>query len=280
MKFLNERGQIYIPSGIGAGAALARTTHMGIGAHQDDLEILAIDGILRAYDDEAKWFTGVVVTDGAGSARTGPYETYSDDDMAATRADEQNSAAALGCYSAQIQLGYSSRTVKDAEEMVVNELRSLFEAASPGVLYTHNLWDKHDTHVAVVLRVIEALRGLDHAQRPEKLYGIEVWRDLDWVPDESKVVFDCSKRQDLQRELLEVFESQIAGGKRYDEAVMSRRRAHATYHDPHQVDQMKAATFGVDMTPLIEDDRIDVGEWAARLVERLKDDVSNRLNTC
>jgi len=251
---------------------------MGIGAHQDDLEILAIDGILQAYANEANWFTGVVVTDGAGSARTGLYESYSDADMAATRADEQNAAAALGRYSAQIQLGYSSKSLKDADATVIDELRSVFEAASPSILYTHNLWDKHDTHVAVILRVIEALRGLDHAQRPEKLYGVEVWRDLDWVPDDRKIVFDCSERLELQRELLEVFESQIAGGKHYDEAVISRRRAHATYHDPHQVDRLKAATFGVDMTPLIEDDRIDVGEWAARLVERFNDDVANRLD--
>ncbi len=44
--------------------ALARTTHLGVAAHQDDLEILAIDGILRCLGDPEQWFCGVVVTEG------------------------------------------------------------------------------------------------------------------------------------------------------------------------------------------------------------------------
>ena len=51
-----------------------------------------------------------------------------------------------------------------------------------------NLVDKHDTHVAVVLRVIAAIRQMPPDIRPEKLYGCEVWRDLDWMLDSDKVV--------------------------------------------------------------------------------------------
>jgi LmbE family N-acetylglucosaminyl deacetylase len=53
--------------------ALARITHLGIGAHQDDLEFMAFHGILACFrmrDD--RWFGGVTCTNGAGSSRTGP----------------------------------------------------------------------------------------------------------------------------------------------------------------------------------------------------------------
>jgi len=39
--------------------------------------------------------------------------------------------------------------------------------------------------------------------------------------------------ENLQFALLGVFESQIAGGKRYDLALMGRRRANATYFESH-----------------------------------------------
>ena len=80
-----EDAQIYIPDGSPEKEALARTTHLAIGAHQDDLEIMAIDGILQCYQQGAKWFTGVVVTSGAGSPRAGLYANYTDKEMRSVR---------------------------------------------------------------------------------------------------------------------------------------------------------------------------------------------------
>ena len=60
-------------------------------------------------------------------------------------------------------------------------------------MYTHNLADKHETHVAVALRTIAAIRGLPEEERPARLLGCEVWRDLDWMLDEEKVVLDLSR---------------------------------------------------------------------------------------
>jgi hypothetical protein len=37
----NTHADILIPDGVEQQAALSRTTHLGISAHQDDLEILA-----------------------------------------------------------------------------------------------------------------------------------------------------------------------------------------------------------------------------------------------
>lgn len=278
MQFKSKNAEVYIPGAGSEQAALSRTTHFGIGAHQDDLEIMAIDGILKCHASSDAWFTGVVVSDGAGSPRAGAFKDFSDEQMVHARNQEQKLAADIGGYGAQIMLGIPSDGLKDrGNTRAVDDIESLLRAASPRVVYTHNLMDKHDAHIAVTLRVIEAIRRLPKDLRPEKLYGCEVWRDLDWLLDEDKVIFDCSKNEDLQRRLLEVFESQITGGKRYDLAAMGRRRANATYLDPHQVDQVTGAVFGIDMTPLIQDDDSDITEFATALTAKFRSDVVSRL---
>ena len=56
-----------VPNGEAVEAALRRTTHVGIGAHQDDLEIMAYHGIAQCIGDNMRWFGGITCTDGAGS---------------------------------------------------------------------------------------------------------------------------------------------------------------------------------------------------------------------
>jgi hypothetical protein len=46
MKLRNQTGEIFVPDGAPVAQELARTTHMAISAHQDDLEIMAYRGIL------------------------------------------------------------------------------------------------------------------------------------------------------------------------------------------------------------------------------------------
>ena len=278
MKFSMQAAEVFIPDGSAEESALARTTHLGIVAHHDDLEIMAIEGILRGYEDADSWFTGVVVTDGGGSPRAGKFANHSDDAMKSVRAEEQKKAASMGRYGAQIMLGHPSATVKDpAVTIISEEFRAILEATSPDIVYTHNPADKHDTHIAVMLCVIEAIRTFPAEQRPEKVYGGEVWRDLDWMLDDDKVVIDCSAHEALQAQLMSAFESQIAGGKRYDLAALGRRRAHATYHESHGVDVMTGVTFAMDLTPLIEVDTLDVTAYVQNYIDRLSDDVASRI---
>jgi hypothetical protein len=159
----------------------------------------------------------------------------------------------------------------------VEDLRLLLEAAKPQVIYTHDLADKHDTHVAVALRVIEAIRGLPEGERPERLYGCEVWRDLDWMVDADKVTFDLSAHENLQAALLGVFDSQICGGKRYDLATMGRRRAHATYHESHGTDVVTGMSLGMDLTPLIADPARSVQSYVQGFTERFAQEVLTRI---
>jgi len=279
MSLLSQPGaELYVPDGGDAVDALARTTHLAIGAHQDDLEIMAIEGILACYGRSDAWFTGVVVTDGRGSPRTGPYAGHSDDAMVAVRAEEQRKAAHLGDFSAQALLGFPSSVVKDpADRTVAALLLELLEAAQPRVVYAHSLADKHDTHVAVTLKTVDALRALPRNAWPERVIGCEVWRDLDWLDDADKVIMDASEREGLQAALLGVFDSQIVGGKRYDLAAMGRRRAHATFHQSHGVDRVTGAVIGMDLTPLLHDPAIEPADFVARHLERFQQDVVGRV---
>ncbi|MCK4900265.1 MAG: PIG-L family deacetylase, partial [Anaerolineales bacterium] len=200
--FKLDTAEIFVPDNLPPEEALARTTHMAIGAHQDDLEIMAIDGILQCFQRKDRWFTGVVATNGSGSPRDGLYAQYTDEAMREIRAVEQKKAAIIGDYAAQVLLDYPSSAVKDgANRDTVEDLTQLFERAKPEIVYTHNLADKHDTHVAVALRVIEAIRTLPATERPQRLYGCEIWRDLDWMVDADKVAFDCSTHENLQAAL-------------------------------------------------------------------------------
>jgi len=278
MTFSRESAEIYVPDGLPEAEALARTTHMGIGAHQDDLEIMALEGILACFGQPEKWFAGVVATDGAGSPRDSLYAHYTDAQMRAVRRREQKKAAYVGEYGAAVFLDHPSSAVKDpANPAPKDDLRALLAAAQPEVVYLHNLADKHPTHIAVAMQAIRALRELPKAQRPRKLYGCEVWRDLDWMVDADKVVFRLDAHENIAAALVGVFDSQIVGGKRYDLATMGRRRAHATYHQSHSVDASQLINFGMDLTPLIEDDSLDVTAYVLAHVERFAADVRQSL---
>ncbi len=278
MRLHQPQAEIYIPDGLPEAEALARTTHLCFAAHQDDIEIMAAHAILSCFHQPDEWFTGVVVTDGRGSPRTGFYAKYSDEEMRAVRFQEQRKAAFIGEYAAQIMLDYPSRMVKDSENPhPVEDIMAVIRATRPREIYTHNLTDKHDTHVAVALRVIEAIRRLPLEARPQKVYGGEVWRDLDWMIDEDKVVFDLSRQENLQVALLGVFDSQISGGKRYDLATLARRRVNATYFASHNVDQADALAFVMDLTPLIQDDALQPYEYVEQFIERFRLDVANRI---
>jgi LmbE family N-acetylglucosaminyl deacetylase len=278
MQFNIETAQIFIPDGTAEQVALVRTTHMAIGAHQDDLEIMAYDGILKCFQQEEKWFCGVVVTNGSGSPRDDLYKNFSDDEMQIVRRKEQKKAAVVGEYGSQVFLDYPSSSVKDgANQQPVQDMIKLLKATKPEIVYTHNLADKHDTHVGVTLKVISAIRSLPESKRPQKLLGCEVWRDLDWLVDTDKFTADISPHENLQAALLGVFDSQICGGKRYDLATMGRRRAHATFLESHATDVTVGMSIAMDLTPLIELPEPDVLKYTLSFVDRFKDDIQNRI---
>jgi len=278
MRFGKDTAEFYVPDGKSIEEALTRTTHMGIGAHPDDLEIMAFHGILECYMKKQKRFLGVIITDGAGSPRDNLYSSYTDEEMRRVRRAEQKKAAVLGEYSGIVLLDYPSSVVKDAKDLATKEdLKKIIVAAKPSYIYTHNLADKHDTHVAVAVRAIQALRELPEEVHPQKIYGCEVWRDLDWIVDSDKVVFDVGAHENLAAALTGVFDSQISGGKRYDLATIGRRRANATYYESHSTDITTAMIYVMELTPLIKNPQLDMVEYVADYINRFNQEVSTRL---
>lgn len=278
MTFRHPKHDVFIPDQTEPQEALRRVTHLGIVSHQDDLEIAAYHGITECFHSGDKWFGGVVVTDGSGSPRKGPYENYTDEEMQRVRLIEQRKAAYVGEYSTMIQLGYPSEEVKEQRNgPVVDDLRFILETSRPEILYVHNPCDRHDTHVATFLRCLEAIRATSKDARPKKVYGCEVWRKLDWLLSQDKAMLKVDKHPHLLRPLLGVFDSQISGGKRYDLAEEGLRHANATYFDSHTTDKTSLLTFAMDLTPLVEDDSLDVHEYTLGYVRRLEQDVADRL---
>jgi LmbE family N-acetylglucosaminyl deacetylase len=278
MKFNQSTAEFFIPDGISTERALARTTHLAVGAHQDDIEIMAIEPILKCFQQLDFWFCAVVMADGRGSPRDDIYRNYTDEEMRVVRFKEQKKAAVIGEYAIQILLDYPSPAIKDPTiKQPVEDLVLILKSTHPQFVYTHNLADKHDTHVGTALRVIEAIRQLPANERPEKLYGCEVWRSLDWLLDDDKVLFDLSTHENLQTALLGVFDSQICGGKRYDLASMGRRKANATYFESHGLDNTQGLSFGMDLTPLIIDDQRSITGFIQEYLERFAKDVTARL---
>jgi LmbE family N-acetylglucosaminyl deacetylase len=278
MNFTQPAADAYVPSGRPLAEALRRTTHLCIAAHQDDIEIMAYHGIVACFDRKDRGFTGVVVTDGAGSPRTGRFARHTDEQMKAVRRAEQRRAARLGRYRAVIQLAHPSAVVKDArDERVQADLAAIVSACRPQTVYLHNPADKHDTHVAVLLRSLAALRALPPARRPRQVVGCEVWRNLDWLVDEDKVLLDDSARPALAARLIGAFRSQIAGGKRYDRAITGRRLANATFHTSHATDAAAAITWAMDLTPLVRNHKLSIEKLTLAHVDRLRADVAQRL---
>lgn len=279
MNLQNLEARIFVPDRKPETEALKRITHLGIGAHQDDLEFMAFHGILECYHHQDRWFGGVTCTNGGGSSRIGPYGNFSDADMMSVRQEEQNAAAVVGHYGVMIQLNVPSRVVKSpGDSCVKNDLKAILEATRPQVVYTHNPADKHDTHIGVFVAVIQAIRELPANLRPRRVIGCEIWRGLDWMDDARKVVMNVSQHENLAAAVGGVFDSQIAGGKRYDLATQGRRQANATFFESHATDTATQVIFGMDLTPLAADASLDIIEFVEEYIRSFERDVRQRLS--
>ena len=277
MKLNKETASVFIPDRIAVDSALDRITHLGIGAHADDLEIMAYHGIAGCLHRSDRWFGGVTCTDGAGAPRSGPYAHLPDARLRERRRKEQKNAARIGRYGVMIQLDYPASEAKSTRSSLRDDLAWLVGRMGPDYVYTHNLADKHPTHIAITLAVIDAVRRLPVESRPSAFYGCEVWRGLDWILDEEKVSLDVSAYPSLAETLVSVFDSQISGGKRYDLATKGRHQANATYLEAHKTDQTKQLSLALDLTPLIENEQLDPSDYVKGLLDRFRADVLGQI---
>ncbi|MGE9297233.1 MAG: PIG-L deacetylase family protein [Puniceicoccales bacterium] len=278
MTFTSPKADLYIPDSLAEDVALSRTTHLGVGAHQDDLEFMALHGILECFQRPDQWFGGVTCTDGAGSARTGPYADFTDEDMKQVRATEQRAAAVVGQYSFIAQLGHPSSVAKNDHQRssMVDDLVAILKATQPKVVYTHNPFDKHATHIGVFKALLAAIQHLPDAERPQQLIGCEVWRGFDWLPDHLKLVLSLDAHPNLAASLNGVFDSQIVGGKRYDLAVEGRRLANATFFDAHTTDVAQRVAYALDMSELMSGE-VALQDFCQRILNAFNQEILDGL---
>jgi Uncharacterized proteins, LmbE homologs len=247
---------------------------MVIAAHHDDIEIMCPQGIVKGYKSAVCGLVAVVMTDGAGSPRTGEYASFTDEQMKTVRKEEQKEAARIGDYAALHLLNYTSAEVKDFKfQNPTGDLAGLVSYYKPETVFIHNLADKHKTHKASAFRAVKAIRSIPAGLRPKKLYGCEVWRSLDWLPDSEKIIFDVGGHDELLTRLINVFRSQIGGGKRYDLAAQGRRFANATFGEYNSVDRAREVAFAMDLTPLIQNDEIEPREYVLTLVNKFMNEL-------
>ncbi len=249
-------------------------TELVVAAHQDDIEIMCPQAIIKGYQSDKFGMVGVVCADGSGSPRSGKFATMTDEDMKKVRRLEQIKAAEIGDYSALVMLNYTSKELKDRSNAdPKNDIKEIILEYKPETMYVHNLADKHPTHVGTAVNCIKALRELPKEARPKKLYGCEVWRNLDWLSDDEKVFFDLTGYEKLMRDVLDVYESQIAGGKEYCTAAIGRRAGNATFSASHGVDVAEHVAYGMDLTALIENDDLDVREFIVEKIYQFAKDL-------
>jgi len=73
-----------------------------------------------------------------------------------------------------VSVGLSQQRDQERDRPVTkNDLKEILTATQPEVVYTHNLADKHDTHIGVVIAALQAMRELPREQRPKKVIGCE-----------------------------------------------------------------------------------------------------------
>ena len=251
---------------------------LAIAAHQDDIEIFGYSGIRAANEEDTYSFVGVVTSDGRNSPRIGEYANYDAQMMIDTRIVEQKGAADIGKYEAQILLNYTSEQCQtNTNEDIIADYIEIIREYKPEIILTHNLADKHKTHCGVVCNLIKAIRRLPVEERPKYLLGCEVWRDLDWMSDDEKIVMNCGENEQLQLDLLNVFRSQVVGGKRYDLATVGRRYSNATFSASHGVDSFKMTNYAMDLTPLIVDDNLSIGDFVQSKIDDFKKEVNDLL---
>jgi LmbE family N-acetylglucosaminyl deacetylase len=272
MRLQSPHADLFIPSGDSLEAAQSRTKVLGVAAHPDDLELMALPAILAGHADPAQGFAGLVVCDGAMPG-AGP------DEGVALRRMEQRAAATVGRYSVMVQLGQASQAVQTGQAQgLAEDLVEVLKKLRPRTLYSHNPADRHPSHLAVLLALRQALKRLDPSERPQRWLGCEVWGGLDWQAFGDQVALPLEGDQALAQRLLEAHGSQLNRGKAYVSAASGRRKANATFIASHSPDAAEEVVLAMDLSPLLSEDQLSLQAFLALRVDRFRDEAVARLD--
>ena len=143
-------------------------------------------------------------------------------------------------------------------------------------------------HNAAAETVIPDTKPPDEAMRRVTHPGTGAYQDdqefmafhgiLEWLPDSAKVLMDVSGKDNPAAVLNGLLDSRIAAGKRYDLATLGRRAANAAFSDSHSADASTQPVFGMDLTPLVADDPMDILEYVCGFIDHFQTDVCEELS--
>jgi LmbE family N-acetylglucosaminyl deacetylase len=276
LRLHNPGAEVFVPDGRAPDDALARVTHVGIGAHADDLELMAFHGIAHCLATPGCWFGGVVCSDGARAPRTGRFAGLGDAELRELRRAEQRAAAARGRYAAVAQLDYPSPALLAGDASLVDDLFAFLDATRPRVVYTHEPADRHASHVATCAAAIAALRRLPAEWRPARVLGCEVWRSLDWLAEGDLVRLDVSGHDETWRALLGCFASQIEGARPFDAGALGRARANAVFSEARAAGGGGGVWLAIDLTPLVRDPQLSLDAFVRERIARFAAEAASR----
>ena len=249
------------------------TNLLAISAHPDDTEIMAMDGILKAYGSKKYAFYACVVGNGANCVKSGKYAECNEKEMIEAREQEQIRASQIGEYEKLYLLKHHDKDFEDGAN-IIKELQKILLEVEPDVVYTHNIFDKNPVHQRLSQLVIDAIMGLDEEHRPRLVYGCEINRALNWLPDRYKVSFDVSDNKELQNRLVGVYDTRAEQSKNYVKAVMGRKMANATFvpTDEDMEYEEKLIWYGLNMTPVVQKE-IPLKEFCTKVLSDFNKEV-------
>lgn len=253
--------------------ACQKTTHLAIGAHQDDVEIMAMSGILECFGISHNWFSSVTLSTGTGKNRKDIYRTLSDDELKDVRVEEQKKAAIIGNYAVSISMKYQTQEIRMLDSNALEDIKSIILMMKPRIIFMHSPFDNYDTHVAACILTLKALQEVREEYIPERLLGCEVWGSLDWLPTKFKVYLPVQDRENIINACMGVYDSQIYGGKRYDLGVNSRLQSNAVFSLDSKYGYEKKVAFAINLKPLIWKDLNGVLDFIDVVIDSYRKDV-------
>jgi len=157
---------------------------------------------------------------------------------------------------------------------VLKDIQKILAEVQPDVVYTHNIFDKNPIHQKLAQIVIDAIMLMDEESRPRLVYGCELNRALNWLPDKYRVTFDLSENKELQNRLIGVYDTKAEQSKNYAKAVMGRKMANATFIttevDPGEEEKM--IWYGINLSPVVQKN-ISVKEYCTKILSDFNKEV-------
>jgi len=255
----------------------AKTTHLAIGAHPDDIAIMAFHGIEECIGNPTNRFTGVIVGDGSCSLRVGTYASNTPKQMADIRQNEQLKEAKLGNYSHLYLLNTQPKEMRFPHLGLYDHLYKILHDNQPETVYIHSPFCSHEHHLVAMYHSLAALRELP--VKPSRVYGCEVTVGHAMLPDNMLTPLPV-RDFTLARALISAHESQ-SGIRPYAEATIGRWISNSVTHSrllkSDQYIKNPGVSLAVDLTSFVRNSTIPIEAVVEAILDEQNALISDRL---